>query len=468
MQFTSLSFLFVFLPILLVLYYVCKPEIRKVVLLLFSLLFYSFGSPTYMLSLCVMTLLNIFLAILIQTFRDRNVVLARIFLIIGIICDVGVLVGYKCIDFILPLSNRIFDISYETGNILIPLGISFFTFKAVSFIADVYRKKTESVSFIDAANYLSFFAQIQSGPIQRYNSFANERDFSGTLLATGVTRFMAGFAKKIILADVLSKIVSEIFDSTLVMSTGLAWLGSVCFSLQLYYDFSGYSDMAIGIGNMLGIECEPNFNFPYCTKSVSEFWRRWHISLGSWFKDYVYIPMGGSRVKPYRVYINLLVVWFLTGLWHGTGLSFIAWGLGYFVVISLEKGLNFPGRFKSKITGNIYRIFVLLFINFQWVLFRSSGLKAGLRYIKDMVIFKHETIPALRAWFLLKDYGVFILLAVIFATPIAEFAKEKCEKNVKAQRIYDVITGVFISVAFILAVTFVICGQHSPFLYGNF
>ena len=273
-----------------------------------------------------------------------------------------------------------------------------------------------------------------------------------------------------VLANVLSHIVTEVFATDITdTSKALLWLGAISFSLYLYYDFSGYSDMAIGIGQMFGIQCQENFNYPYITASVSEFWRRWHISLGTWFKEYIYFPLGGSRVNSKaRLYFNLLVVWFLTGIWHGANWNFIAWGLFYFVLIAFEKTTGWPKNFKSRIAQIAYRILTLLFINFQWVLFNSADLHSGLRYIKHMLISPANALADKRALILFGEYGIFVVAGIIFAMPVIPWIKEKASKNKTASRVVDVVCAVALCVMFLWALSFVVAGQNNPFMYASF
>ena len=481
MQFTNLTFLFVFMPMLLVTYYVVKQEYRKYVLLVFSLLFYTCGSSFFLIPLVALVFINYFVSILIEKSNSEARLLnpddeganqrklPGILFVLGISIDLLVLVFYKYAE---PISKILCvtgnDDSIDT-NILIPLGISYFTFKAISYLADVYVGKIKNVSFSDMATYLTFFAQIQSGPISRFGTFQRGYLFNKQLFGEGVTLFMMGFSKKVILADSLCNIVNEVFDSSEVLqSTSLAWVGAICYSLQLFYDFSGYSDMAIGIGNMLGIECEKNFDYPYDTKTVSEFWRRWHLSLGSWFRGYIYIPLGGSRVKQWRIYFNLFIVWMLTGIWHGNGLRFIVWGLGYFVVISFEKMTKLYEKMKSPVMRVLYRICVLLFINFQWVIFRSGSLTNGLKHIKTMVIYTYSYAYSRRAWFLLKDYWFFVILAVLFATPFYKVMRERMSSREGYSKTFEIVSGIVIVLSFVFAISFIISGQNNPFVYGNF
>ncbi|MGM9669538.1 MAG: MBOAT family O-acyltransferase, partial [Faecousia sp.] len=252
-------------------------------------------------------------------------------------------------------------------------------------------------------------------------------------------------------------------------STSYAWLGAICYSLQLFFDFSGYSDMAIGITEMFGYKCPENFNYPYITDSVTKFWRRWHITLSGWFRDYIYIPLGGSRNKQrWKVYCNLFIVWLLTGIWHGAAWNFIAWGLGYFVVISLEKLLNFPGRLKTRIGKVIYRIFTLLFINFQWVLFNSTSLISGLRFIKRMILFYPNELTDMRTSFLLRDYGFFIIIAIILSVPVVPWIGCKLKDKKSMYTVYEVLLSLIIIGAFIWSISFIVAGQNNPFAYANF
>lgn len=285
----------------------------------------------------------------------------------------------------------------------------------------------------------------------------------------GLYVYTLGFIKKILIANVLGHITQEIFAINLNEATSsILWLGSICYSLQLYYDFSGYSDMAIGIGKIFGFNCKQNFNYPYMTKSISEFWRRWHISLGSWFKDYVYFPLGGSRVKSkMKLYFNLLVVWLLTGIWHGANWNFILWGFIFFIFIALEKTFNIPQKL-NKLGSILYRIFCLFIINIQWVLFNSSTIKNALKYILRMFSKKGDAIYNHRAGVLLSEYWLFILIAIIFSMPVLPWLNNLKKKSKILEIIIDLLMVLIIVLCFIWAVTFIIAGQNNPFMYANF
>ncbi len=459
MSITRMTFLFVFLPVALGIYYIANNKVREAVLLVISIVFYAIGSMDYVAMFTCIVCITVFIGRLISR-NDSSRAGRCALLVFGILINLCPLVYYKYAD--PTLSAHV-----------LPLGISFFTFKSVSYLVDVYKHKVDLTDNpIYDALYLSFFAQIQSGPLSRYKDMSTvpgeKLDFD--LFSKGMFRFLIGYSKKVLIANMLSNITTEVFNTPFdLFSTSYAWLGSICFSLQLFFDFSGYSDMAIGLTQMFGFTCPENFDYPYITESVTRFWRRWHITLSEWFRDYVYIPLGGSRNKSrWRVYFNLFVVWILTGIWHGSSLNFIAWGLGYFVVISLERLFNLPGRLKSKAARAIYRVFTLAFINFQWVLFNSNDLLSGLRYIKRMVVIKTNDISDTRALFLLKDYSFFIVAAIIFSMPIIPKINEMVKNDGKYRILYETVMAVLVIVAFIWSISFVVAGQNNPFAYANF
>ena len=407
----------------------------------------------------------------------KSRVVSTLCLICGVVFNVSILFYYKYYDFAVANVNKILGTGFQAKNLLLPLGISFFVFKAISFLVDVYRGKVDlKKNPVYSALYLSFFAQIASGPICRYGDFFSiyEQELSMKDKLANITNggylFVRGFVKKVVLANVLSHITAEVFAMDIAdTSKSLLWLGAVSFSLQLYYDFSGYSDMAIGIGQAFGIYCPENFNYPYITASVGEFWRRWHISLGTWFKEYIYFPLGGYRVKSkVRLYFNLLVVWILTGIWHGANWNFVAWGLFYFVVIAIEKTTGWPQKFKTVIGKTLYRVFTLLFVNFQWVLFNSVDLYSGLRYIKHMLISPANALADRRAMVLLGEYGAFLIAAVMFATPIIPWIKQKTDNNKAVSCIREILFAVVLGCLFIWGISFVVSGQNNPFMYANF
>ena len=469
MSITSLLFLFIFLPLSLVIYYISSDRVKEYVLLGISLLFYAMGSIEYLFLFMIAVAVTVIIGRTID--RCNKLIHKRILLILGIAANAGMLLYFKYTNFALTTWGQITSTEVTLKEIMLPLGISFFTFKAISYLVDVYKGKAKlDKNPVHDALYLSFFAQIQSGPITRYDSMSKTDEDKKELFCDGVMRFVIGFNKKVLIANVLSNISTDVFGTSLdTFSTSFAWLGSICYSLQLFFDFAGYSDMAIGISEMFGYKCMENFNYPYMTESVSKFWRRWHISLSEWFRDYVYFPIGGSRTKrKWQVYINLLVVWLLTGIWHGAAWNFIVWGLAYFVVISFERLTGLPQRFKSLAGKTIYRILALLFINFNWVLFNSANISDGLEYIKSMVVYRSNELTVNRTLFLLNDYAVFIVIALILCFPVVPWLEKRLAGKKVLSRIFETAEIIVIAAAFILAISFVVAGQNNPFAYANF
>lgn len=460
MAITDLGFIFVFLPVSLILYYISESRFKEHILIAVSIFFYACGSIKHLILLLVSMIINICISYYIS--RHKNLVGGgKIALLIGVAYNILILGGYKYLGFM-------------PRNTIPPLGISFFTFKAISLLIDVYRNEIEVVNLKQAVLHMSFFAQIQSGPISRYNDMKRHQDLFNYGkevwgdLTEGIYRFVVGFSKKILVANLLSNVTRGIFSIPFeANSTSLAWLGSVCYSLQLLFDFEGYSDMAIGISRMFGYYCPENFLHPYMTSSVSEFWRRWHVTLGAWFRDYVYIPLGGSKKGKGRLFINLLVVWLLTGIWHGAKWNFIFWGIVYFAVIFFEKTFDWPKKFKSRWGRFGYRIITLLFINLQWVIFNSYNLHNGLLYIRIMFVPERNGLADLRSAVLLKDYWIIILIAVFLCCPAKDWFCKKCKSEI-VFKMGKLIYPIVLSILFVLSLSFIVSGQNNPFAYANF
>lgn len=466
MTISGFLFIFVFLPVALTIYYLVSESAKEYVLLLISLLFYSFCSINYLVLFIISISITVFLGRSID--HCERVLLRRIILIIGICYNIGILFTYKYYDFSISTLNSVFSANMELKNYLLPVGISFYTFKAVSYLVDVYKKTAVLVENpVHDALYLSIFSQIQSGPITRYNDLKRMENPAFSAFSNGVFRFITGFGKKNLIANIIGNITSEVFSANISeISTPYIWLGSICFSLQLYFDFSGYTDMAIGLSQMFGYQCTENFDHPYTTESVTHFWRRWHISLSTWFRDYIYIPMGGSRNNSsWKVYFNLFIVWIITGLWHGAAWNYLIWGLGYFFAISFERITSLPKHLKTGLSKTLYRIVTLIFINFQWVLFRSDGIINGMRYIKRMIIPHSEHAANIRTIYLLKNYWVILVIAVLLCTNI-----DKRIRSVFAAKseLYDLVIKVVVTAAFIISLAFAVAGQNNPFIYTIF
>lgn len=462
---TTIPFIFLFLPLSLAIYYIADQKAKEYVLLAISLAFYSMFSLEYIALFVIEIILTVTIGRLIN--RNKNSSSGKALLITGIVLNVVLLAFNKYFDSVLEL----FATGEEMPSIALPLGISFFTFKAISYLTDVYKGTAElSANPVHDALYLSFFPQVQAGPITRYSGLSRFDRINSKVIIDGFFRFLIGFCKKVLISNVLSKITIEVFSAPLEnFSVSYAWIGSICFSLQLLFDFAGYSDMAIGISQMFGYHCMENFDYPYMTESVSRFWRRWHISLSQWFRDYIYIPMGGSKTKnKWRVYFNLLVVWVLTGIWHGSTWNFVIWGLGYFAAISFERLTGLPDRFKHKWAKFIYRILSLLFINLLWVLFNSDNIGSGLRFIKRMFVCPHNELADLRTLFFIRNYGIFILAAVILCFPLVPFLEKKLKEKKAALIVFKAASAVIIIFSFIWSLSFVMAGLNNPFAYGNF
>ncbi len=471
MVFSSLIFTYFFLPLVIILYYVAKEKYRNYILLIASICFYSYGEPTFVLIMLGSIVVNYVLALLINSYREQQ--LSKLFLVISIAINIGVLFVFKYLDFAITIVNRIIHTNFTITEISLPIGISFFTFQALSYVIDVYRGTVAvQKNPLFVALYISFFPQLIAGPIVRYSTIEEQitnRKCTPELFSNGTKRFMLGFCKKIIFANNLSVVAQEAFSNDYSCANPLfLWIGSICFSLQIYYDFSGYSDMAIGLGRLFGFKFEENFNYPYISKSITEFWRRWHISLSQWFRDYVYIPLGGGHVSKSHQIFNLFVVWMLTGIWHGANYTFIAWGFGYFILLILEKFVIKPSKRNSRLFRFIWQIITLIVVNFEWVLFNSKTLSKGIQYCLAMIGY-YGNAPTIdsKTIFNLQQYGIFIVAGIIFATPFFKKLESQLAKT-RLSYILSFIEPLIYSFAFLWATSFLVLGAHNPFIYFNF
>lgn len=434
--------------------------VRSILLIVAALLSYFSNCEEYYMLFIASVGLNVAAGRAMLKLESKKA--RRALLIAAVSADVLVLAGAKVITF-------------AKSDFIMPLGLSFFTFREISYLADLYTGKSKPCDNpIDDVVYITLFTQLQSGPIMQYGEFTNADMYKKGLtvpeninsITNGIQRIMAGFAKKVLIADTLAKISSKAFAlQGSGLSTSMAWLGAACFSLQLYYDFSGYSDMAIGMTNIFGYSCKENFNYPYCSGSISEFWRRWHISLGEWFRDYVYFPLGGSRVKLPRVVLNLFVVWLLTGLWHGSSLSFVVWGMIHFVFAAIE---HFTKIHKSQKTyvRMVWRIVTVLAIVVGWVMFRANGVMNGLYVIKAMFIPTGKTGAALAE----VSFGIYwwvIGLAAVFSLPVLPKLKERFSKG-KSAIVFDTAYSIITVVLFVLALALAANNANDTFAYANF
>ncbi|MBR5969464.1 MAG: MBOAT family protein [Lachnospiraceae bacterium] len=478
MVFSSLVFTFFFLPAVLVLYYLARGPLsraRNYILLFASLVFYGYGEPYFVFVMIGSILINYLLALGIDGSANARSG-KNALLVLAVICNIGLLFVFKYLSFVSVNLNRLTGTT-KIIRISLPIGISFFTFQAMSYVIDVWRRDTPvQKNPLYLALYISFFPQLIAGPIVRYKTVEEQianRRVTPELFAEGARRFFLGFSKKIILANHLAILSEKIFGLTDVY--GIAnfaelWLGAICYSLQIYYDFSGYSDMAIGLGKLFGFRFEENFRYPYISASATEFWRRWHISLGSWFRDYVYIPLGGSRCGKGRQVFNLFAVWTLTGIWHGANWTFLVWGLWYFFLLLIERFFIRPED-RAKSFRILWRCLTLFFVMCGWVMFNSANVGAGLNYLRGLFGFYKATNAAPEPFFLvfyLRQYGHFILAAILFATPVMSVLGESLDKNKALAYVKAVLSPIAYGFLFIWAVSFLLEGMHNPFIYYNF
>ena len=467
MLFSSISFLYYFLPAVLILYFCVPFQFKNFVLLLASLVFYFYGEPVYTLLMLAATLSSYIHGLLIDRFRGQ--VWGKVFLWSSVITSVAVLGLFKYSDFFIENINAIANTSIAYLGLSLPIGISFYTFQALSYTIDVYRGQAQvQKSFIRLATYVALFPQLIAGPIVRYTTVEKElerRTHSWENAAYGINRFLIGLAKKVLLADTLGALARTMHASQELSVAGY-WLYAIGVTLQLYFDFSGYSDIAIGLGRIFGFHFPENFNYPLISKSVAEFWRRWHMSLGTWFRDYVYIPLGGNRVSVPRWFFNTLAVWFLTGFWHGANWTFIFWGLYFAVFLILEKfWLN---KFFAKLPKVFSHIYVVIAILVSFVLFSADGIGAACADIGGLFGLAGVPLWTGETGYYLGSYAVVLAVAILGATPIPKNALLAARKNPTVDRVLNILEPVF-HLAIILVVTaYFVDGSFSPFLYFRF
>ncbi|WP_404354172.1 MBOAT family O-acyltransferase [Exiguobacterium aurantiacum] len=477
MLFSSTVFLFYFLPIVLGLYFISPRPIKNTILLVASLFFYAWGEPRFVLIMLASIAMNYVFGLLVDRDRhhEKKIKLWMTLMVLG---NLGMLGVFKYASFFVENVNSVLGFSLNDPEIPLPLGISFFTFQAMSYVIDVYRKDGQvQRNIFDLALYVSFFPQLIAGPIVRYQTVADEIvDRRETIddFVSGIQRFVIGLGKKMILANSAGYVADQIFGMPAgEMSTTLAWIGIIAYSLQIYFDFSGYSDMAIGLGRMFGFHFLENFNYPYISRSVSEFWRRWHMSLGSWFRDYVYIPLGGNRQGEWKTYRNLAVVWFLTGIWHGASWTFIAWGVYYGVFIMLERA--FLGKWLKAMPSWLSLSFTLFVVIIGWVFFRADDFPYAIAYLQTMFGLHGGPLFDQQALYYLVQYGVVLLVAIIAATPIprivvGKFLSQELDdtKTMTTRRIVGLVRVSGVLVLFFLSISYIVSSTFNPFIYFRF
>jgi len=462
MLFSSTIFLFLFLPIVLLVYHLLPRTFRNGWLLVASLFFYAWGEPRFVLLMLTSILINYLFALAVHAYRTRIGVKWIMFSMI--VVNLGLLGWFKYSGFFVTSINETFQTTLFVPEVVLPIGISFFTFQAMSYVIDVYRQAGQiQKNPLNLALYIALFPQLIAGPIVRYETVADEINHRRETLpefAQGVRRFIIGLSKKLILANGCGQVADTIFNMK-DLSMGLAWIGIIAYALQIYFDFSGYSDMAIGLGLMFGFHFLENFNYPYISKSVSEFWRRWHISLGSWFRDYVYIPLGGNRVSPWKQYRNLGIVWMLTGLWHGASWTFVAWGVYYGIWIMLEKA--FLGKILARVPV-LATIWTLVLVLVGWVFFRAETFPEAVTYIQAM--FVPDVLWDDRASYQLVQNGVILALSCLAATPIPKRIGEWVVRS--SGQIGQTLQYGYAMVLLFLATSALVASTFNPFIYFRF
>lgn len=467
MLFSSMTFIFLFLPIVCGLYFLTRKNITvaNILLLVASIIFYAWGEPGNVFLMLATILVNYFGAICIDKYKKHK----KIALIATLFIDLGLLFYFKYFNFVLENINAAFSAGFTIHNIVMPIGISFYTFQAISYLIDVYRKDVPvQKNFYKLALYITFFPQLIAGPIVKYHDVANQidnrkADFNG--VAYGVKRFIIGLSKKMLLANSMGQIADAVFTLPATdFSTGVAWLGAIAYTFQLFYDFSGYSDMAIGLGHIFGFKFLENFNYPYISKSITEFWRRWHISLSTWFKEYLYIPLGGNRVSKKRTYINLFIIFLATGIWHGAAWTFIIWGIWHGLFIVAERITGIHKKETKGIVSVFQHIYTILAFIIGWVIFRADSMRYAIDYIKNMFgLINYQEIYKL-PYFIDNNEILILFISALCATPIFSRMLNTDNKN----KLMKIGVNSWLVVLFVLCWASIASSTYNPFIYFRF
>lgn len=471
MVFSSLNFMYLFLPVCLLLYFILRSiKVRNYLLLAMSLLFYAWGEPKWIILMIVTTLIDYGAGLLVDKYRGQK--LAKWALAGSVVITLSFLAVFKYLGFFNQNLNQIFGAELPTQIFNLPIGISFYTFQAITYVVDVYRGKAQvQRSYANLLLYVALFPQLIAGPIVRYTDIAAQLENRETTLpgfSKGITRFVTGLGKKVLLANIAGQVATSLIGGDLSQASVLgAWLGIFAYTFQIYFDFSGYSDMAIGLGHMFGFTYVENFNYPYISKSITEFWRRWHISLSTFFRDYAYIPLGGNRRHQLR---NMFIVWALTGLWHGASWNFVLWGLYYFVFLAIEK--LFLGKFLEKLPAVVGHVYALFIIVVGWVFFYFDDVSRLGQMLKLMFGFSGQAGVLPTDTVLLKNHLVFFLVAIIACIPVSKLVKAlliRFSRRGTAQEAIAGAVGIVYDVALLFFSTAALVGaSYNPFLYFRF
>ena len=462
MVFTSINFLYYFLPTVLILYFIVPKKYKNLLLLISSLLFYFYGEPKYIILMIIEIVLAYFEARLIEKYKSKEIFIFSIFIHVLLLCI------FKYTNFLITNINGIFNTNISLLNIVLPIGISFYTFQIISYLVDVYKGKLKAQkNFISLATYVSLFPQLIAGPIVRYETINKELDNRKQTFndfSSGISRFIIGLSKKVLIANILGELCN-IFILSSEKTILFYWIYGISYSLQIYFDFSAYSDRAIGLGRMFGFHFMENFDYPYISKSIPEFWRRWHISLSSWFKDYVYIPLGGSREGTFKLIRNILIVWLLTGLWHGSEWTFILWGTFIGILLVIEKLLL--NKYIEKLPSILRRIYTLFIIMISFIIFSGSNINESFSNIIGLFNFSNPFINKFTIHYL-KDYGLVLIIAIFLSTPILKNTIIKLKENKKINNIINILEIIVLLILLVIVTSYLIDSSYNPFLYFRF
>lgn len=469
MVFSSIPFLFFFFPLFLLLYYIAPYKYKNIILLIFSLIFYAWGEPIYILLMMFSSVVDYINGKKIEQYRNDKKK-KKMYLLISILINLGLLAFFKYSDFLISICNQLFHTSIPLLNLGLPIGISFYTFQAMSYVIDVYRGtvKTE-YKYLNYMTYITMFPQLIAGPIVRYEDVAKElahKELTLTKFSEGLLRFIRGLFKKVLIANnvgYLFAIISTMTNGEISVLS--AWLGIIAFTFQIYFDFSGYSDMAIGMGKMLGFTYLENFNHPYIAKSITDFWRRWHMSLSGWFKDYVYIPLGGSRVPKIINIRNILIVWMLTGLWHGANFNFVLWGLYYGLVLILEKLVL--KKYIDKLPNFAKHIYTIFIIVIGWTIFAFDDMDKLKSFMSIMFGFGHVPFVNSNFIYYFSNYFMILAIATLFSMPVYSKIKELLKK-VRFPKTLFMLTLITYILLFVITISYLVSDTYNPFLYFRF
>ncbi len=467
MVFSSLTFIYIFLPVVFLFYFISPKRVKNYILLLSGLLFFAWGEPVYVLLMVFSASVDYTAGLLIDRYDDRPK-LRTLFLVGALVINLGILAVFKYASFFVINVNGLFGINLNDPSLPLPIGISFYTFQSLSYTIDMYMRKIKvQKNYCNYLTYVTLFPQIVAGPIVRYSDVANEIDERKTtvsLASEGIGQFVRGLGKKVLLANNIGALWTTVKDTPIEqLPTMTAWLGILAFTFQIYFDFSGYSDMACGLGKIMGFHFPENFNYPYMSKSISEFWRRWHITLGSWFKSYVYIPLGGNRKGTARTLRNLLVVWFLTGLWHGASWNFVLWGVYYGIIIICEK--LFLGKLLDKLPSVIRIVYSFFLVVMGWVLFDVDGLAAAGKFYQTLFGFGQGGLMDGNSLYLLSTYLLVFIICILGST---DYPKKIVNKMLVKFRRTEYLVPVFVLGMMLVCTAFLVNATYNPFLYFRF